>query len=84
MKQNPIEYTVFYYGKEVGKTRAVSEKQAINNYRYSNLGILGMYEEGDSFGYSAVATVVLNFQRLKADVNNFCNQAEYSQVGLSL
>ena len=84
MKQNPIEYTVFYYGKEVGKTRAVSEKQAINNYRYSNLGILGMYEEGDSLGYSAIATVVLKFQSLKADVSNFCNKTEYSQGRLLL
>ena len=84
MKQNPIEYTVFYYGKEVGKTRAVSEKQAINNYRYSNLGILGMYEEGDSLGYSAIATVVLKFQSLKEDVSNFCNQTEYSQGRLLL
>ena len=85
MRQNPIEYTVFLYGKEVGKTRAVSERQAINNYRYSNIGILGMYEEGDSCGYSAVATVVLRFQNMKEEVNNLCNKkAEYSQARLQL
>lgn len=85
MKQNTIEYTVFHYGEEVGKTMAVSEKQAINNYRYSNIGILGMYEEGDSYGYSAIATVVLKFQNLKLGVNKFCNQkTEYAQERLLL
>jgi hypothetical protein len=85
MKHQSVEYTIFCNGVEVGKRMAVSEKQAINNYRYSELGTLRMWEEGDSKGYSAVPTVVLKFQKMKEAMDNLHNQpSEYSQARLPL
>lgn len=85
MNQQSVEYTIFCNGVEVGKRMAVSEKQAINNYRYSEFGVLGMWKEGNSDGYSAVPTVVLKFRRMKEAMDILHNKpSEYSQARLPL
>ena len=63
MARDSIEYVVFKNGYEVGRTRAVSEIQAINNVRFSTIGILGMSQEYDSSAYKAIASIVLEFQK---------------------
>ena len=64
MKKTPIEWVVFWCGEEVGRTMAVSEAQAINNYRFTHRGVLGMWKDDDLECYSAVAAIVLEFRKL--------------------
>lgn len=66
MKKTPIEYVVMWCGREVGRTMAVSEAQAINNYRFTNGGPLEMFKEGSKDGYSAISAILLEFRQNNA------------------
>lgn len=52
MKKPKIEYTVYRLGAYVGRTFAVSEKQAINNIRHR---LEGDYFYGSNYDYTAKA-----------------------------
>lgn len=76
--KKPIEYAVFFCDEEVGRTMAVSPAQAINNFRFTNGGALGMWQEGTADGYSAFPTVALKFW----EENARCRQEESKKRGL--
>lgn len=79
MKNKTIEYVVFHYGREVGRRYAVSEKQAINSYRYSTLGICGMSKDCIDY-YEAIPAITLKMKSIYEENK----KQEFEQMRLQL